>query len=123
MLLALNRYTRTTADQEEYIMRVPLFGKDLVGKLVADDIRYVIELTMNRKTFESMAKAMHEIMWRDDKNGLYVDLQKYGLPKDFLPEGTAANMVNKNMRGLFAKINQPLHKASEDLGLIKSGTK
>jgi hypothetical protein len=112
ILLALNRYTRMTVDQDEFIMRVPLFGKDVLGKTVSDDITDVIELTMDEKTFEAMVKAVHEIMWRDDKKGLYSNIQKYGLDQNLLPESSAMKMVAKNMGGLFARINQPLRKVS-----------
>ena len=112
VLLALNRYTRSTTFREEFIMRIPIFGKNLLGKVVEDDVVEVVELTMSEKTFDALSKAMHQTMWRDDKKyELYKEFHEYGIPENRIPEVAAKNMVAKNMNGLFHKVNERITKS------------
>jgi hypothetical protein len=106
LLVGLNRYTRFTAYQEEYIMRIPIFGTNRLSKLVQDDIAKVVELTMSNKTFEAVTEGLQSVIWRDDKKpGVYRDFRIYGPPEDHIAGVWGERRVWKNMNTLFQEIN------------------
>lgn len=113
LLVALNRYTRRTKDGDTYIMRIPIFGSNLMSKRVEDDVTKVVELVMDKKTFNSLAEVIHEVMWKDDKNRFYDGLKAFGLPNDKIPEVSANNKVTSNMGALFKNINRHAQVAGQ----------